>query len=256
MTEPPDSPDPPDSPGGTATRPMLLQTNSYIVPKERRAEHARLVQRFRHTMRRLGCDGFEVYEQVGAHWGGGETTGRFVQIMRFVDRRHQQAVQRAEQHDPAAQALIRDFCDLINMDYQRQQGLFASGYYQGVMSAPAPGTAPGTAGPEPPPEPPPTNRRPGSAGTRRPRRAAADARADARADVRAVDRNGTNGSTHSARPAPVTPPATAEAAVADPAFVDPIEVDDDEVDPIEVDDDEVVDAPDFLDADAPVRAPN
>ena len=26
--------------------PMLLQTNSYIVPKDKRAEHSRLLQRF------------------------------------------------------------------------------------------------------------------------------------------------------------------------------------------------------------------
>ena len=47
---------------------MLLQTNSYIVPKERRAEHQRLLRRFRQTLARLGCEHFEVYEQVGANW--------------------------------------------------------------------------------------------------------------------------------------------------------------------------------------------
>ena len=71
---------------------MLLQTNSYVVPKERRAEHARLLRRFRHTLARLGCHHFETYEQVGANWSTGETTGRFVQIMRFQDRKHQLAV--------------------------------------------------------------------------------------------------------------------------------------------------------------------
>ena len=115
---------------------MLLQTNSYIVPKEKRAEHARLLQRFRQTLRRLGCEQFEVYEQVGAHWSGGQTSGRFVQIMRFTDRRHQQEVQRAEEADPAARQLIAEFCDLINFPYQQHHGLFASGYYQGVLSAP------------------------------------------------------------------------------------------------------------------------
>jgi hypothetical protein len=117
---------------------MLLQTNSYVVPKEKRAEHARLVRKFRQTLGRLGCDQFDVFEQVGPNWGGGETTGRFVQMMRFRDRKHQVAVQTAEKQDPAAQALIQEFCDLINFGYQQQQGLFAVGYYQSVLPV-APG---------------------------------------------------------------------------------------------------------------------
>jgi len=112
---------------------MLLQTNSYIVPAEKRTEHQRLLRRFRQVMARLGCDGFECYEQVGANWAGGETTGRFVQIMRFRDHQHQRAVQAAERTDATAQALIAEFCDLINLPYQQQQGLFAVGYYRGVV---------------------------------------------------------------------------------------------------------------------------
>src|SRR5918993_3758978 len=112
---------------------MLLQTNSYIVPKDKRAEHARLVRRFRQTLHRLGCEHFEVYEQVGANWGSGETTGRFVHIMRFRDRKHQLAVQAAERSDAAAQALINEFCELINFPYQQQQGLFAVGFYHSVL---------------------------------------------------------------------------------------------------------------------------
>jgi len=112
---------------------MLLQTNSYIVPKDKRAEHARLIRRFRQTLARLGCDSFEIYEQVGHNWSSGETTGRFVQIMRFRDRRHQLAVQGAERTDATAQALIAEFCELINFPYQQQQGLFAVGFYQGVL---------------------------------------------------------------------------------------------------------------------------
>ena len=112
---------------------MLLQTNSYVVPKEKRAEHARLVRKFRSTLNRLGCDQFDIFEQVGANWAGGETSGRFVQMMRFRDRKHQVAVQTAEKQDPAAQALIQEFCDLINFGYQQQQGLFAVGYYQSVL---------------------------------------------------------------------------------------------------------------------------
>ncbi len=121
---------------------MLLQTNSYIVPKEKRAEHARLVRRFRQTLNRLGCEHFEVYEQVGANWGGGESTGRYVHIMRFRDRKHQLAVQAAERNDAPAQALITEFCELINFPYQQQQGLFAVGYYQGVLPITTPRTNP------------------------------------------------------------------------------------------------------------------
>src|SRR3954462_1946445 len=112
---------------------MLLQTNSYVVPKEKRAEHARLVRKFRQTLGRLGCDQFDVFEQVGANWAGGDTTGRFVQMMRFRDRKHQLAVQSAERSDPAAQALIGEFCELINFPYQQQQGHVAVGFYQSVL---------------------------------------------------------------------------------------------------------------------------
>jgi hypothetical protein len=117
---------------------MLLQTNSYIVPKDKRAEHARLIRRFRQTLHRLGCDMFEVYEQVAQDWGSGETTGRYVQIMRFRDRQHQIAVQEAEHTDAAAQAIIKEFCDLINFPYQLQQGLFAVGFYSSALDAPLP----------------------------------------------------------------------------------------------------------------------
>jgi hypothetical protein len=112
---------------------MLLQSNSYVVPKEKRAEHARLVRKFRQTLNRLGCDQFDVFEQVGPNWSTGETTGRFVQMMRFRDRKHQLAVQNAERQDPSAQQLIAEFCELINFPYQQQQGLFAVGFYQSVL---------------------------------------------------------------------------------------------------------------------------
>src|ERR1700689_574718 len=112
---------------------MLLQTNSYIVPKDKRAEHARQIRRFRQTLLRLGCDHFEVYEQVGSNWSNSESTGRYVQILRFVDRKHQLAVQAAERNDATAQAGIAEFCDLINFPYQQQQGLFAVGFYTSVL---------------------------------------------------------------------------------------------------------------------------
>jgi hypothetical protein len=108
---------------------MLLQTNSYIVPKEKRAEHARLMRRFRQALHQVGCDNFEVYEQVGANWSGAAASGRFVQIMRFRDRQHQLAVQNAERNDPVAQKLIAEFCELINYPQQQQQQQFVVGFY-------------------------------------------------------------------------------------------------------------------------------
>jgi hypothetical protein len=114
---------------------MILQTNSYIVPREKRAEHARLLARFRKSLAKLGCDHFEAYEQVGSNWNTAETPGRFVQIMRFRDRKHQQQVQAAERSDPMAQQLIKEFCELINFPYQQQQGLFVVGFYNSVLAA-------------------------------------------------------------------------------------------------------------------------
>ncbi|MEM8873381.1 MAG: hypothetical protein AAGD32_03890 [Planctomycetota bacterium] len=108
---------------------MLLQTNSYIVPKEKRSEHARLMRRFREVMERLGCTRFEVFEQTGPNWTRGDASGRFIQMIAFRSREHQREVQSAEQSDPAAQQLVQNFCELVNYEYQQQQGLFASGFY-------------------------------------------------------------------------------------------------------------------------------
>lgn len=113
---------------------MLLQTNSYIVPKDKRTEHARLIKRFKQVMNRLGCDDFEVYEQAGPNWST-EVGGRFVQIMRFRDRDHQKAVKAAESSDQIAQDLVREFCELMNFGYQFQQGLATTAYYLSVNSA-------------------------------------------------------------------------------------------------------------------------
>jgi hypothetical protein len=113
---------------------MLLQTNSYIVPKEKRVEHARLMRRFRQVLGRLGCDDFEVHEQAGPNWANGEASPRVVQIMRFRDRKHHAALQAAERTDPAAQQLIAEFCALVNFQYQQQQGFFAVGFYNSIIS--------------------------------------------------------------------------------------------------------------------------
>ena len=111
---------------------MLLQTNSYIVPADKRDEHARIMKRFGQILKRIGCEHFEVHEQMGANWTPGET-GRCVQIMRFRDRKQQQAVQHAEREDPDAQEVIAEFCDLLNIPYQQQQGFFAVGYYESIV---------------------------------------------------------------------------------------------------------------------------
>jgi hypothetical protein len=131
---------------------MLLQTNSYVVPREKLPEHARLMRRFRQTMARLGCDCFDVFEQVGPGWSPLKTGGRFIQMIRFRDRKHHQQIQLAERGDAAAQTLIKEFCDLIDFPYQQEQGLFASGFYTSVLTpaitglndaaTPASGTAP------------------------------------------------------------------------------------------------------------------
>lgn len=117
---------------------MLLQTNSYVVPKDKRQEHARLVRRFRQCLNKLGCEHFEVYEQVSQNWTGKDSGGRYVQIMRFRDRRHQMEVQAAERSDPTAQTLIQEFCELINFPFQQQQGLFAVGFYTSVLPSASP----------------------------------------------------------------------------------------------------------------------
>jgi hypothetical protein len=117
---------------------MLLQTTSYIVPRDKRVEHARLLRRFRQTLLRLGCENFEVYEQVGAHWNTNQATGRFVQIIQFRDRKHYLAHQSAEKSDPEAQKTIAAFCELINLPYQQENGLFAVGYYNSFLKMPPP----------------------------------------------------------------------------------------------------------------------
>lgn len=112
---------------------MLLQTNSYIVPKDKRTEHARLVKQFKQVMSRLGCDDFEVYEQAGPNWST-EVGGRFVQIMKFRDREHQRSIREGEQADAVAQELVREFIELINFPYQHQQGLATTAFYVGVVT--------------------------------------------------------------------------------------------------------------------------
>ena len=88
---------------------------------------------------RLGCVHFEVYEQVGANWNPNQATGRFVQTLRFDDRKCFMAHQQAEKSDPGARRLLLEFCEMINLPYQMEQGLFAVGYY--ISFAKMPGKA-------------------------------------------------------------------------------------------------------------------
>lgn len=111
---------------------MLLQTNSYMVPRDKRAEHARMMRRFRQTLTRLGCDQFDAYEELGPNWNA-NGSGRYVQIMRFRDRRHHQAVQAAERTDPSAQQLIQEFCELVDFSSQQEAGQYSVRFYGGVV---------------------------------------------------------------------------------------------------------------------------
>jgi hypothetical protein len=115
---------------------MLLQTNSYFVPKDKQAEHARLMRRFKQTLKRLGCDDFEVHEQLGEHWSAEGATDRFIQIMRFRDRMHHQIVQTAERSDQTAQELIREFCEMVDFQAQVEQGAFVVEFYGSLIPAP------------------------------------------------------------------------------------------------------------------------
>ena len=101
---------------------MLLQTNSYIVSNNQRAEHVRLMRQFRLCFRRLGAD-FEVFEEAD---DTGTSSSRFVQIMRFRDRAHYRHVVEAEKSDKQAQGLIDTFCRLVDLPHQQQAHLFRS----------------------------------------------------------------------------------------------------------------------------------
>ncbi len=133
---------------------MLLQTNSYLVPESKRAEHERLMRRFRACFERLGSE-FEVFEQTDdtfAPAARGTPAARFVQMMHFRDVEHQRQVQDAEQHDDVAKRLIADFVRLVDLPRQQQQGLYAAGHYRDLPADdPTPRLGPPAT--TPPPEP-------------------------------------------------------------------------------------------------------
>jgi len=111
---------------------MLLQTNSYVVPKDKREEHVRLIRRIKQAMLRIGCEQFEIYEQVGANWAAMKGGGRFIQIMKFRDRQHHHEIQEAEKNDPGVQQLISKFMELVDLPEQQTCGSFAMGYYSRI----------------------------------------------------------------------------------------------------------------------------
>ncbi len=133
-------------PGKDGQGTMLMQTNSYYVPPDKRAEHQRLMRRFRQALYRLGCEYFAVYEQVGVGFAPALSPGRYVQVMHFRDRRHHQAVQDAERQDRASQELIQEFSQLIDLPAQQEQGSFIVDYYtalpDGASEPPQPPTEP------------------------------------------------------------------------------------------------------------------
>ena len=111
---------------------MLLQTNSYVVPRDKREEHERLIRRIRQAMLRIGCDQFEVFEEVGANWAAMKGGERFIQVMRFRDRQHHREIQEAEKSDPGVQQLISQFMELVDLPEQQVQGSFVMGYFSRV----------------------------------------------------------------------------------------------------------------------------
>ena len=109
---------------------MLLQTNSYLVTPERRAAHARIVLRFRDVMARLGHRTFEVVEQVGDEWSADEgQVTRFVQLLGFASAAERDRLRAAEAADGDAQALIAEFCDVIDYEQQQAAGTFVTSYF-------------------------------------------------------------------------------------------------------------------------------
>jgi hypothetical protein len=108
---------------------MHFQINSYLVPRDKREEHSRLMRRFRQELARLGCDQFEVIEEAESNWAPVKGDGRVMQIMTFRDRAHHQAVQEAERTDAPSQELIREFCELIDVAVQKEKGLLTVSYY-------------------------------------------------------------------------------------------------------------------------------
>ncbi len=118
---------------------MLLQTNSYLVPRDRMAAHDELMRRFAACFARLGVaeGAFELFRQTSAEYRPDTAAAaqRVTQILRFDDRKQQEAVHEAEAHDAEAAALVGELRKLVDLDEQAARGHFTSSYYASVPLA-------------------------------------------------------------------------------------------------------------------------
>jgi hypothetical protein len=115
---------------------MLLQTNSYLVPNGRRAQHARLIQKFVACFERLGGD-IEVYEQTAPGFepfARNTEAFRFAHVMRFRDHEHQQAVATREAQDQEAVKLIAELVELVDLRRQRRDGRYIGNFYRQAIA--------------------------------------------------------------------------------------------------------------------------
>ncbi|MEM7808642.1 MAG: hypothetical protein AAF561_11060 [Planctomycetota bacterium] len=116
---------------------MLLQTNSYLVPRHRLREHDDLMRQFVACFRRLGvADGaFEVFQSLDHEYRqhDNQPHQRITQILRFRDHDQQQAVHRAEASDPEAAELVEKLRRLVDLDEQAARKQFTSNYYGQII---------------------------------------------------------------------------------------------------------------------------
>ena len=112
---------------------MLLQTNSYLVPRDRLAAHDELMARFRRCFERLGVRAgqFEVYRQTSDDFAEDRSIPavRCVQMMRFATTDEHEQVRNREFDDPEAQSLIIELSRLVDLPAQQRSGHFGGGFY-------------------------------------------------------------------------------------------------------------------------------
>jgi hypothetical protein len=118
---------------------MLLQTNSYLVPRDRIRAHDDLMRRFRSCFSRLGLETqqFEVLRETGPEFSTPRTSAvRHVQVVRFRDKDQYDLIHDAEAADPEAQELVAEFARLVELEAQQRRGHFVGTYYvQSDLSA-------------------------------------------------------------------------------------------------------------------------